>query len=56
MSGADLLLHTFADNADHPIAHADASIGGVAWSPDGRNLALARGRLISDMVLIQDTR
>ena len=32
------------------------TIFGLSWSPDGRRLVCARGRFLSDMVLIQDER
>ncbi|MEP6765953.1 MAG: hypothetical protein ABJB66_16695, partial [Gemmatimonadaceae bacterium] len=38
---ADLIVHTISTNADQKIAHADGSIAGMAWSPDGLNLAFS---------------
>jgi dipeptidyl aminopeptidase/acylaminoacyl peptidase len=40
-AGADLLVHTFATNADQKIAHGDSGIGGFSWSPDGTKIAYA---------------
>jgi dipeptidyl aminopeptidase/acylaminoacyl peptidase len=37
--GSQLLVHTFATNADQQIAHAEGNIGSVSWSPDGKRLA-----------------
>ena len=34
---------------------SDQSRGGFAWSPDGKTLAILRGRLDSDVVLLRDT-
>jgi len=38
-SGVDLIVHTIATDADQKLAHADGSIGGPSWSPDGAKLA-----------------
>jgi dipeptidyl aminopeptidase/acylaminoacyl peptidase len=38
-SGTDLIVHTFASNADQQVAHAQGNIGSVSWSPDGKRLA-----------------
>jgi dipeptidyl aminopeptidase/acylaminoacyl peptidase len=38
-TGVDLIVHTIASNADLKIAHADGTIGGPSWSPDGAKLA-----------------
>ena len=34
---------------------SDQSRGGFAWSPDGKTLAILRGRLESDVVLLRDS-
>jgi Tol biopolymer transport system component len=34
---------------------SDQSRGGFAWSPDGKTLAILRGRVDSDVVLLRDT-
>jgi Tol biopolymer transport system component len=34
---------------------SEQSRGGFAWSPDGKSLAILRGRLDSDVVLLRDT-
>jgi eukaryotic-like serine/threonine-protein kinase len=34
---------------------SDLSRGGFAWSPDGKTLAILRGRVDSDVVLLRDT-
>jgi dipeptidyl aminopeptidase/acylaminoacyl peptidase len=39
--GTDLIVHTFATNADVTIAHVDGSIAGFSWSPDGAKLAFS---------------
>ena len=38
-AGSDLIVHTFAGDADQKVAHVDGRIGGVSWSPDGTKLA-----------------
>jgi serine/threonine protein kinase len=35
--------------------NSEQSRGGFAWSPDGKTLAILRGRLDSDVVLLRDT-
>ena len=37
--GSQLIVHTFAGNADQPVARADGNIGAVSWSPDSKRLA-----------------
>ena len=37
--GSQLIVHTFATNADQQVARAQGAIGSVSWSPDGKRLA-----------------
>lgn len=41
--GSELFVHSIADGKESRLAHDDAGIGGVAWSPDGSHLAYAAG-------------
>src|SRR5262249_57079227 len=42
-SGFDLIVHTFASNADKTLAHSDSTMGAPAWAPDGESLTYTVG-------------
>ena len=42
-SGSDLFLRSLADRTETHLAHSDAGLGGIAWSPDGANISYSAG-------------
>ena len=41
--GSDLMVRSLADGKETRLAHDEAAIGGIAWSPDGSRLSYAAG-------------
>src|SRR5215469_13455104 len=42
-SGSDLFLRSLADGTETHLAHSDAALGGIAWSPDGATISYSAG-------------
>jgi dipeptidyl aminopeptidase/acylaminoacyl peptidase len=43
VQGSDLWVRSLADGSETHVAHDEAGIGGIAWSPDGAHIAYSGG-------------